>query len=84
MSRIAEPRRGAAPSRAAPVEPSPASRALDPALAARLVQAVTARPGATVLDLAGTLGVPPAAVAAAVLILAKSDALRLPEPPLRA
>jgi DNA-binding IclR family transcriptional regulator len=59
-------------------------RPVPPDLAARVLAAVAQRPGLTVADLARALGLDGAAVATAVLLLAKSDALRLPEPPLRA
>jgi glycosyltransferase involved in cell wall biosynthesis len=58
-------------------------RPVPPDLAARVLAAVARRPGLTVADLARALGLDGAAVATAVLLLAKSDALRLPEPPLR-
>jgi hypothetical protein len=58
-------------------------RLVPPELAAQVLAAVAARPGLTVADLAQALRLDAAAVATAVLLLAKSDALRLPEPPLR-
>ncbi|WP_210528621.1 glycosyltransferase family 4 protein [Rubellimicrobium arenae] len=54
-----------------------------PAIALRLLAEVAAHPGITVLDLARRLSLDPVSTASAVLMLAKADALRLPEPPLR-
>ncbi|TNC74230.1 glycosyltransferase family 4 protein [Rubellimicrobium roseum] len=58
-------------------------RVATPEMSLRVLRAVTKRPGLTVLDLARHLGLDPVTVASTVLVLAKADALRLPEPPLR-
>ena len=58
-------------------------RPMTAALARRVLDEVAARPGISLGDLARRLALDPAAVASAVLALAKADALRLPEPPLR-